>query len=146
MRRMKDRTFIGGTSLYSRFQRGGRVRGYKDVGREHNEVDGLVWQVMVASRLITAMWKHSDRCPYSAHARAVPLTAFLRSYPFCCWCIRKDREVRVLVPGEVDDSMRETCAAPSPRRVMSWRSIAPRLRLRLRLQPTLSPHCALRKT
>ncbi len=55
VRRIKDRTFIGGTSLYSRFQRGGRECGYKDVGREHNEVERPVWQVVVASRLITAM-------------------------------------------------------------------------------------------
>ena len=66
MRRIKDRTFIGGTPLYSRFQRGGRVcGGYKD-GRAHNEVGALVWQVMVASRLITAVSSLSDRSPYPA--------------------------------------------------------------------------------
>lgn len=57
VRRIRDRTFIGGTPLYSRFQRGGRECGYKDVGLACNEVEGLVWQVMAASRLITAVRK-----------------------------------------------------------------------------------------
>ena len=36
MRKVKDRTFIRGDPLYSRFQRGRRVCGYKDVVLLHN--------------------------------------------------------------------------------------------------------------